>query len=166
VEKKAKLANSKITPDSELRSCIARFDPKIQKLAKSVRTAVRRRFPAANELVYDYGRSLVIGYSPSEHGIESIVSTATRADGVALYFNNGPRLPDPKGLLLGTGKATRFIQLDSARQVAHRDTEAFIVAAIGLSKVPLPKSGKGVVIIKSGPGKKKPARKAKKARKR
>jgi len=162
VKKTAKVISKKITPEAELRSYIARFDPRIQKLAKSVRTAVRKRFPTANELVYDYGRSLVIGYSPSEHGIESIVSTATRADGVAFYFNNGPRLPDPKGLLLGTGKATRFVQLESARQVSHPDTEAFIAAAIELSKVPLPKSGKGGVIIKSAADKKKSATKARK----
>ncbi len=146
---KGKTDTKKPSPEAELRSIIGRFDPKIQKLARSVRTAVRKRFPTANELVYDYGKQLVIGYSPSENGIESIVSTAARDAGVALYFNSGPQLPDPKGLLLGKGKATRFVELDSANRVGHPDIEAFIAAAIGLSKVPLPRKGKGAVIIKS-----------------
>ena len=64
--------------------------------------------------------------------------------------------------MLGTGKATRFVKLESARQVSHPDTEAFIAAAIELSKVPLPKSGKGGVIIKSAADKKKSATKARK----
>lgn len=159
---KKKSDNKKNSPEAELRSIVERFDPKIQKLARSVRMAVRKRLPTANELVYDYGKQLVIGYSPSENGIESVVSTAARDSGVALYFNYGPRLPDPKGLLLGKGKATRFVELESASRVKHPDVEAFIAAAIGFSEVPLPPKGKGAVIIKSSAATKRPAKKRKK----
>jgi hypothetical protein len=38
------------TPEAQLRSYIDRFDPKNQKLIRSVRAAVRKRFPTANEL--------------------------------------------------------------------------------------------------------------------
>jgi len=135
--------------EAQLKALIDQFDAKHQKLIRSVRAALRKRFPTANELVYDYPGSLVIGYSPSEAGIESIVSTAARKNGVELYFNSGPRLPDPKKLLQGSGKATRFVALESAAKVRNPDIEAFIVAAIGLSRVPLPSSGKGRVILKT-----------------
>ena len=89
--------SSQLTPEAQLRSFIDRLDPKDQKLFRSVRAAVRKRFPTANELAYDYSNSVVIGYSPTDRGIDGIVSIAGRADGVRLYLMNGPQLPDPKG---------------------------------------------------------------------
>jgi hypothetical protein len=137
------------TPEAQLRSFNDRLDPKQQKLVRSIRSAVRKRFPTANELAYDYSSFFVIGYSPTENGIDSIVSIAARADRVELYFNHGPKLPDPKKLLKGSGKLTRFVRLDSARQLAHPDVEAFVAAATDLSRVPLPSTGKGPLIIKT-----------------
>ena len=101
--------SAKDTPEAQLRSLIEKFDPKNQKLIRSVRSALRKRLPAANELVYDYGFSLVIAYSPSEQGIEGIVSISARDDGLSLYFTNGPKLPDPKKLLMGSAKLVRYI---------------------------------------------------------
>lgn len=139
----------KPSPAAELTSYIDRLEPAQQKLFKSLRSAVRKRLPAANELAYDYGSSIVIAYSPSERGIEGIVSIGVRADGVRLYFNEGPRLPDPKKLLKGAGKATRFIMVESAKQVADPDVEALFVAAIKAAKVALPKTGKGALFIRT-----------------
>src|SRR5262245_40633159 len=105
-----KRASKKLAPEAELRSYIERSDPKDQKLIRSVRTAMRKRFPTANELAYDYGKFIVISYSPTDRGIDSIVSVAARPDGLRLYLMHGPKLPDPKGLLLGSGKDTRYIE--------------------------------------------------------
>jgi hypothetical protein len=143
-----KSVGAKVTPESRLRSLIEKFDPKDQKLIRSVRSALRKRLPMANELVYDYGTSLVIGYSPTEHGIESIVSTAARTGGVRLYFTHGPQLPDPNKLLMGSGKQARFIPVKAAKDLAHPDVEALIVAAIVLARVPLSSKGRGRLVIK------------------
>jgi hypothetical protein len=143
-----KPVDAKATPESRLRSLIGRFAPEEQKLIRSVRSAVRKRLPTANELVYDYGTSLVISYSPTESGGEAIVATTARADGVSLYFNQGHTLPDPKKLLGGSGKQTRFMPLETARRLAHPDVEALIVAAIGRSAVSLPREGRGRLVIK------------------
>lgn len=51
--------DAKDTPEAQLRSLIERFDPKDQKLIRSVRSAVRKRLPTANELLYDYKGFLV-----------------------------------------------------------------------------------------------------------
>jgi len=141
--------NKKPTPEAQLRSYIDRCDPNDQKLFQSVRAALRKRFPTANELAYDYNSFFVINYSPTEHPLDGIVAFAGRADGARLYFTNGPRLPDPKKLLLGSGKQTRFVRLETARQLADPDVEALIVAAIDLAKVPLPSEGKGILIIRT-----------------
>ena len=139
----------KRTPEAQRRAYIDKLDPKNQKLFRSVRAAVRKRFPTANELAYDYNHSIVIGYSPTDRGIDGIVAISARATGVALYFNQGHHLPDPKKLLLGSGKQVRFVRVEAARQLAHPDVEAFIAAAIAHAKVPLPSKGKGSLIIKT-----------------
>jgi len=141
--------SGKPTPEAQLRSFNDRFDPKHQKLIRSVRTAARKRFPTANELAYDYSSFFVIAYSPTDRGIDAIVSIAARADRVDLYFSHGPQLPDPKKLLLGSGKQTRFVRVEAARQLAHPDVEAFIAAAIDHASVPLSSRGKGSLIIKT-----------------
>ena len=148
----------KRTPEAHLRSYINRFDPKEQKLFRSVRAAVRKRFPTVNELAYEYPNSVVIGYSPTERGIDAIVAIAACADGARLYFSQGPQLPDPKRLLRGSGKQTRFVQVEAASQLAHPDVEALIAATIDQARIPLPSKGKGSLIIKSAAAKKRPRR--------
>ena len=144
-----KIVGAKITPEFQLRSLIAKFGPKEQRLIRAVRSALRKRLPSVNELVYDYGTSIVIGYSPTENGIESMVSIAARPDGVRLHLMRGPQLPDPKKLLMGTGKQTRYIRLEAATQLARPDVAALIAAAIAQASVPRRSKGSGALVIKS-----------------
>ena len=145
-------------PEAQLRSLIEKFDSKAQRLFRSIRAAVRKRLPTANELVYDYGTSIVISYSPTDRGIEGIVSIAARTDGVRLYLMNGPRLPDPKKLLMGTGKQVRFIAMEAASRLKHPDVEALIAAAIEQASVPLPAKGSGRLVDKTAGATKRPGR--------
>jgi hypothetical protein len=147
------------TAEAQLEAFIEKFDPKDQRLIRAVRTAVRRRFPSANELVWDNYNFFVIGYSPTERPTDSIVSIAARANGVGLCFIQGAGLPDPKGLLLGSGTQTRFIRMESARLLAHPDVEALIAAAIDRAKTPLPAVGRGRLIVRSVAAKQRPRRK-------
>jgi hypothetical protein len=155
-----KAVDVKRTPEAQLRYLIEKFDPENQRLIRSMRSALRKRFPTANELVYDYGFSLVIGYSPTEAGIESIVSISARTDGVCLYFMHGPQLPDPKKLLLGSAKQVRFIKVEAASRLKHPDVEALIAAAIDKASVPLASKGSSKLVIKTSAEKKRPRRKA------
>jgi len=148
--------NTGISPEAQLRSFIGKLDPTSQKLFRSVRTALRKRFPAANELAYEYPDSLVLSYSPTERGIEGVVAIAARADGVRLHLSNGPKLPDPKKLLQGSGKQTRFIPLDSAGRLGDPEVEALIAAAIDHATVPMPPRGKGKLVIQSSAAQRKP----------
>ena len=158
----AKTVSAKTTPEAEIRSFTASFSPEVQKLFRSLRSAVRKRMPAANELVYVYNAIFVIGYSATENGVDGLLSIWVRADEVRLYFGHGKKLKDPKKLLMGTGTTTRFIPIESASRLKHPDVEAFIAAEITHSIVPLPAKGKGKVIIRSVLGKQPARRKAKK----
>jgi hypothetical protein len=144
--------------ETQLRAFIEKFGPKDQRLIRAVRSAVRKRLPSANELVWDNYNFFVIGYSPTERPTDSIVSIAARANGVGLCFIHGASLPDPKKLLLGSGKQTRFIRLQSAATLAHPDVEALLAAAVDRAKTPLPGTGRGRLIIRSVAAKQRPRR--------
>jgi hypothetical protein len=155
---RVKSDNATSAPEAQLRAFIDKFDPKDQKLIRSVRVAVRRRLPSANELVWDNYNFLVIGYSPTERPTDSIISIAARANGVGLCFIQGARLSDPKGLLQGSGKQTRFIRVKAASKLAHPDVEALIAEAIAQAGVPFPPTGRGELIVRSVAAKQRPRR--------
>ena len=158
--------DAKGTPEAQLRFFIENFDPREQRLIRAVRSAVRKRLPTANELVYDYYTFFVIGYSPTGHPIDGIVAIAARPDGVRLYFMYRKPLPDPKKLLSGTGKQARFIRVEAASRLAHPDVEALIAAAIDQARVPLPSKAqaraRGRLVIRSISAKRQPRRRRQK----
>jgi hypothetical protein len=137
----------------QLDALIGKYPAKEQALFRSVRKALRSRFPWADELVYDYSHSLVIGYSPTGKGIESVVALGQREDGLRLYFNQGPKIPDPKGILQGSAKQTRFIPLDSPKTLKLPDVQAFLEAATEYAKPPQSADRRGALIIQTSSAK-------------
>ena len=157
-------AAKKVTPvaltdaEKQLKTFIDKFEPKNQILIRSLRKALRKRLPTANELVYDNYNFFVIGYASTERPTDAILSIAAGANGVGMCFIRGASLPDPKKILLGSGKQTRFIRIESAKVLAIREVEALIAAATAQSKTPFPATGKRKLIIRSVSAKQRPRR--------
>ncbi len=105
--------------EEQLDTFIKKFEPRRQALIRSVRKALRRRFPTANELV-----------------------------------------PDPKKVLLGSGKQTRFIRLESAAGLNRPEIETLLSSAAARAKAPLPSNGRGKLVIRSVSAKQRPRRRA------
>jgi len=146
------------SPTKQLASFIAKFDPSVAKLIRSCRLALRKRFPTANELVYDNYNFFVIGFCSTDRASDCIVSLASQAKGVALSFYYGATLPDPDKLLQGSGNQNRFIRLESAATLAKPQVEGLLRVAAVQAKTPLPTSGRGRLIIKSISAKQRPRR--------
>ena len=128
---------------------VAKFDPPIARVLRQARSALRKRFPTAVELVYDNYNALAIGWGPNERASEVIVSLAGFARGVSLYFTHGARLEDPHRLLQGGGRQGRFIRLERVDVLRDARVQALLDAAEALGKTPLPEDGKGYTVIKS-----------------
>lgn len=141
----ARPTSKNASPEAILRSLIAKLAPEDQKLFRSVRTALRKRAPAANELLYDYGHSLVISYTATEHGKDGVLALSAKAEELRLYFNQWRHLKDPKKLLQGSASQVRFIKLESARQLAQPDLKALITTAVA----GLPSKGRGKLLDRS-----------------
>jgi hypothetical protein len=155
---KATTTHSSADAERQLRSFIAKFEPKHQILIRGVRKALRKRFPTGCELAYDNFNFFVLGYGSTERPSDCIVSLAAAANGVGLCFIHGASLPDPHKLLLGSGNQTRFIRLESVDVLARPEVEALVAAAIGRAKTPLPASGRCRLIIRSVSAKQRPRR--------
>jgi Domain of unknown function (DU1801) len=148
------------TSEQQLAGFIKKFDSKNAALIRSVRKVLRKRLPAANELVYDNYNFFVIGYCSTERPADCILSIAAGANGVGLSFYYGATLPDPHKLLLGSGSQNRFIRIESAATLGRPEVQELIAAAIDQAETPLPRSGRGRLIIRSISKKQKPRRKA------
>jgi len=74
------------TGEQQLRGFIGKFDSKNATLIRSVRKVLRKRLPAAQELVYDNYNFFVIGYCSTERPSDCILSIAAGANGVGLSF--------------------------------------------------------------------------------
>jgi hypothetical protein len=137
------------SPAKQVAGFIAKFDSRMAKLIAEVRAALRKRFPAASERVYDNYNFFVIGFSTTERSSDCLVSLAANAQGVNLNFYYGATLPDPGKILLGSGTQNRFFRLESATALAKPEVEALLCAAAAQAETPLPTAGRGRIIVRA-----------------
>jgi hypothetical protein len=145
------------TAEGELAGFIAKFAPTMQDQIRACRARMVARFPDAVQLVYDNYNFLVIGFGPTNRPSEAVFSLAAHARGVNLCFlQHGADLPDPTGILQGTGKIARHVKLAAPEELDRPDVGEIIAAACRLSDVPMETSVAGELIIKSVSAKQRP----------
>ena len=154
--------------ETQLESYFAKYAPAMAKLGKALRARLRARLPGLFEIVYVYENqdSLVISYSPTEHGYEGLCSMALYPNRVHLYFAQGARLSksDPNKLLQGRGKTVRHVVLNAVSDFDRAEIEVLMAAAVNLAKLRLDAGAKGSVIIKAEAQKQRARRASKAAR--
>lgn len=137
---------------------IEKFEPAMTQRIRAVRATLRKRFPTGIKLVYDNYNFFVIGYSSTERPSDCIVSLAANSKGVGLSFYYGADLPDPYGILEGSGTQNRFVRLvEGAATLKDPRVEELIRAAVDNAKTPLPKA-KGYTVVRSISAKQRPRR--------
>lgn len=120
---------------------------------------MRRLVPGATELVYDNWNGLVVGFGPSARASEAVVSILMAPTHVTLCFiQDGPSLPDPEGLLKGSGNVVRHVRLTSARDLDKPAVRALVKAAVARSDAPFAKGKRRELAIKSISPKQRPRR--------
>lgn len=136
--------------DAQLRKLIEQRPPEIAALTNAAIVKMRRLLPGSAELVYDKRNSLVIGFCSAERASNVINSIATYTKWINLFFFEGDSLPDPEGLLQGTGTMVRSIRLTDAKQLDSPAVKALIAAAAEYAEPPLdPKAKRKIVLRQS-----------------
>lgn len=74
------------------------------------------------------------------------------------FLRRGPELPDPGGILRGTGKIVRNVVLESPRDLDRDDIRAFIEAALRLRRTSMDHAEGPEVVIQSVSTKQRPRR--------
>jgi hypothetical protein len=145
-------------PEEQLASFLAKFTPEVAAQAEAIRNVMRRRYPAANELVYDNYNALAIGFGPTERTSEVIFSVAVYPRWVTLFFFQGKGLPDPERRLQGSGNQARHIRVDSLDLFSDPAIGALMEEAVARAVVRFDAGNRHNLIIKSVSAKQRPRR--------
>ena len=141
-----------ISPETQLTSYFAKYEPAIAKLGNALRRKLRARLPGLFEVVYLYENqdALVIAYSPTVNGYEGLCSLGLYPDCVKLFFSQGARLSkqDPNKLLRGSA-GVRHVVMHSAADFDRAEIEALMAAALKLAKIRPNASAQGSVILRA-----------------
>jgi hypothetical protein len=109
---------------------------------------MRAHLPGAVELVYDKKNSLVIGFCSADRASNVINSIATYSKWINLFFFEGDTLPDPEGLLQGTGSMVRSIRVTDAAELDRPAVKALIAEARRCAEPPLDPRAKRKALLK------------------
>jgi hypothetical protein len=146
------------SPERQLADFMARYGAEVAAVARAARRKLRDLLPGACELVYDNYNALVIGFGPTERSSDAILSIALYPRWVTLFLLHGAGLPDPTGLLRGTGSRVRSIVLEHATLMDSGPVRRLIEAAVARHPVLLDASRRRRLIIKSVSAKQRPRR--------
>lgn len=145
-------------PNSRLTAYLARFSPEIARLSQSALTKMRQRLPGAVELVYDNAYALVVGFSPTERPSAALFSIAIYRTKVSLCFLYGAQLPDPGGILAGSGNRVRHIRIENEATLDRPEVRALMASATAWAGEPYDASAGRKVIVRAVSANRRPRR--------
>ena len=82
-------------------------------------------------MVYDNWNATVVGYSPDGKSRHAVCSVAAYRRWVNPFFFVGPHLPDPHGLLRGSGSTVRSVRIEQSADLDQRVKDLLDAAVVG-----------------------------------
>ena len=117
-------------PPRELLDFLERHDQQIQSLALGLRALVHEEMAPCHEYIFAMRTKIVLLYAATERVIDDgICHINVFVRHVNLGFSRGTELDDPKGVLVGTGKAMRHITLKSLSDLNQPEIHAYLQQA-------------------------------------
>lgn len=115
-------------PPSEIDALLAKYPQEVQALATAARTLLESQLPDVTESV-DMSAGLIgFGYGPGYKGL--VCTLIMSRNGVKLGIVRGVELPDPNGLMSGSGKVHRHVALRSAADLNRPGLKALLRNAL------------------------------------
>lgn len=113
--------------EEDIESFLAAYSPPVRELARSARALIRDVMPHTVEQI-DRPANLV-GYGLDRTYKGLICGITLHKAHVNLMFARGTELPDPEGLLAGTGKRARHVKLQRLEDIERPGVRALLEAA-------------------------------------
>jgi len=122
-------------------SLLAGYSPEVQSLALHARAVLQRLLPDAIEQVDMPAKLIGYGYDRTYTGL--ICGIALQTSYVNLMFARGIELPDPDGLLKGTGKKARHVKIRTTEDADRPAVRALVEEAARLTRAAMEKKRMG-----------------------
>jgi hypothetical protein len=111
---------------------LAKCDPKIRDLTVQLREVVRAAYPDLTETVRNgYG---TFNYGTGPKMGDDVAYISFHKAHVNLGFMRGSQLPDPKGLLEGTGKLLRHVKIKKTADITEREADLKVLLKAALEE--------------------------------
>jgi hypothetical protein len=118
--------------DAEVQALLKNYTPEVRGVALRTRELLATEMPDAVEQVKPGWK--VIQYGGTASMQAQIIVIQPQKEWVNLGFAHGSELPDPTGLLEGTGKGIRHVRLRTLKDVERPQVRALVKAEIRLSE--------------------------------
>ena len=114
--------------EADVERLLAEHTPDLQAIARALRATIRRELPDAVEQV-DFGNKLIaFGRSMKMRGL--LFAIIAHRSWVNLQVADGAILPDPDGIVEGTGKRIRHVKIRSVAAASSGPVVAVIRAQL------------------------------------
>ncbi len=113
---------------TDLDDFLTPYAPAVQDLARRARDLVLAVMPDAIEQFDPSARLIAYGFDRTYRGL--VCGITLQKSYVNLMFARGAELPDPAGLLIGTGKRARHVKIQQLDDLASPELRALLVAAV------------------------------------
>ena len=121
-----------MTPNPEIEEFLSQYDEKVFQHAQKLRLLLITHLPDITEQL-DL-KAKMIAYCYGQKYVELICVLIPSKKGLKLGFNRGIELPDPTGLLEGSGKISRYIPIKSADQIESPAITELLTKALEIYK--------------------------------
>jgi hypothetical protein len=116
----------------ELDAFLAPYTPAVQDLARCARALVLAIFPDAIEQLDPAARLIGYGFDRTYRGL--VCGIVLQRSYINLMFARGAELPDPVGLLTGTGKRARHVKIQQPGDLASPTLAALLETAVAAGR--------------------------------
>jgi hypothetical protein len=113
---------------SELEPFLAPYNPEVRALALKLRALIREVMPDAIEQLDPPAHLIGYGLNRSYKGL--ICGITLHKAYINLMFARGTDLPDPEGLLVGTGKRARHVTIRQEAELGNPAIRTLLRAAL------------------------------------
>jgi hypothetical protein len=121
-------------PEADIARLLAEHPPELQAIEHSLRRLIRAEAPAAEERV-DFGNKLIaFGWTMGMRDL--LFAVICHRSWVNVQFADGADLPDPTGMVEGTGKKIRHVKVRSLDDAASPALLALVRAQLRVRPSP------------------------------
>jgi hypothetical protein len=114
--------------EADVDRLLSEHTPELQAIERALRTTIRTAFPAAIEQVDFANKLIAFGRSMKIRGLQFAI--IAHKSHVNLQLADGADLPDPQGLIEGTGKRIRHVKIRSVEAASSPAVVALVEAQL------------------------------------